>query len=200
MFHILWHNISIIITIFPGIILFGINRFSWLKKKNEMDKYALCLLFVVILNLFARDSVMLQKVVILLVTSIFLFVLEYIMTNIKKVEGKQVYCTLLGIKRALYILLVYPICEEIIYRYMIYSYVDNIYKNFVVYMLFSVFTFIFAHFFSQKMKCLYKIPFAIAEGLLYWGYKDIGMCIILHMAYNMLAYVYNSEKYKRSYY
>lgn len=200
MFHILWHNISIIITIFPGIILFGINRFSRLKKKNEMDKYAFCLLFVVVLNLVARDSVMLQKVVILLIASIFLFVLEYIMTNRKQAEGKQVYYTLLGLKRALYILMLYPVCEEIIYRYLIYSYVSNIYKNFVVYMLFSVFTFIFAHFFSQKMKCLYKIPFAIAEGVLYWKYKDIGVCVILHMTYNMLAYVYNSERYKRNYY
>lgn len=165
-----------------------------------MDKYAVCLFLVVMINLFAENPSLLQKILILMICTVIFFVIEYLLENKKNITWNKICYVLIELKKPFYILLLYPVCEEIIYRHLLYCIIKQIYINFYVYLLFSVFSFVFVHFFTQKTKCLYKIPLAIIEGILYWVYKDIMLCISLHMGYNILVYAYNSIKYKNSYY
>jgi len=173
------------------------NRIPYVKKKKEMDKYAICLIAVVAINLAAGNLILLQKTVILIIGAIVFFVIEYLLENRENITWDKVWYVLSEIKRPFYILLLYPVCEEMIYRFMIYCFINEISVNFYVYLLLSAFAFVFVHFFTQKIKCLYKIPFAVLAGVLYWEYKDIMLCICLHMAYNTLAYAYNSIRYKK---
>jgi len=57
------------------------NRIPYVKKKKEMDKYAICLIAVVAINLAAGNLILLQKTVILIIGAIVFFVIEYLLEN-----------------------------------------------------------------------------------------------------------------------
>lgn len=194
MLHILWLNLAIILTIFPGLLLFCINRFSFLRKVNEMDKYVVCLMLVVFINMLNSVNLMLI-IILIIVLPIALFVIEYILNEWGKLKWNKFKYVLIQIKRPMYVMILYPILEELIYRYYVYSFVSAINRNIFIYCFTSVCAFIFVHFFNQRVKCLYKIPFAIVESLLFFVYEEILLCIIIHMCCNILVYAYNSLKY-----
>lgn len=105
MFPILWHNAYIVLTIFPGIILFLINRIPYIKKKKEMDKYAVCLFLVVMINLFAENPSLLQKILILMICTAVFFVIEYLLENKKNITWNKICYVLIELKKPFYILL-----------------------------------------------------------------------------------------------
>lgn len=198
MSRILWHNIIIIITIFPGILLFLMNRFRLIRKFNEIDKYILCLSFVVIVNLLNNISYMCTVTVIIL-GSYMTFCVEYILTEKGKVDFNKFKYVMAKIKKPLYVMILFPIFEEYIYRYYVYSVMYTVVQNKIVYVFISTVTFTFVHFFNQNIKCFYKIPLSLLESIVFVIFKNIFICIIIHMCYNIYVYAYNSIKYNNQF-
>lgn len=196
MFRILWLNLAIVITLFPGILLFIMNRFSAIRRINEMDKYIICLITVVFLNLL-NDLKYMYIFFMIFICSIFTFIIEYILNEWGKFECNKLKYVISQIKRPAYVMILFPICEELIYRYFVYSITNTITTNVFIYLFISVSSFIFVHFFNQKFKCFYKIPFSIIECIIFLIFKEILICIIIHMSYNILVYAYNTSKYNK---
>ncbi|WP_367397274.1 CPBP family intramembrane glutamic endopeptidase [Clostridium sp. MSJ-8] len=101
------------------------------------------------------------------------------------------------IKKTVYVMILFPCCEELIYRYFLYMHMKRLVDNIYLYFILSVVTFVFIHFFNQKIKCFYKIPFAIFECITFILFKNIFVCIMIHMNFNILVYAYNTIKYSR---
>lgn len=200
MSRILWHNVIIILTLFPGIVILLINRIPFLKRKNEMDKYAVCLAADVFINLYMNDRTLALPVLLLFLCPCILFILEYLLKD----RGKKKIAKLLSLrkqmKKPFYVMLAYPVFEEFIYRSFVYQILGDSDATLLAYLLLSSGVFVFAHFFTQHVKSLYKIPFAVLEGLIYFYTKNIAFCIIIHMAFNMFVYAYNETKYSRNMY
>lgn len=196
MFHILWHSLGIMPVLFPGMILWLVNRSKKIRKINELDKYAICLLLVVFLYLFFLNFNLFIKINVFIWLSFILFLLQYIIINWRKFEYSKLFYILMHSKKVCYILILYPLCEEIIYRYFIYHFFYMMEKNLLFYVILSSISFVFSHFFSQKVKALRLFPLAVFESVLFWFYRDIMFCIMIHMAYNILVYLYNSMKFK----
>lgn len=200
MSRILWHNVIIVLTLFPSIFIFLMNRFPFLKQKNEMDKYAVCLAADVFLNLYVNNRNLALFALLLFICPCILFILEYFM----KEHGKNNISKFLSLRKQLkkpfYVMLAYPVFEEFIYRSFVYIILEDVGVTLPAYLLLSSGTFVFSHFFTQHAKSLYKIPFAVLQGLIYFYTKNIAFCIIIHMAFNMLVYAYNGLKYRRNMY
>lgn len=196
MYHILWHNLCIVLTIFPGIILFCMNRFLFLRKVSELDKYAACLALVVFANLLNNLNLMIV-ILIIIISPICFFTIEYIINERNKLDLNKFKFSILQVKRPIYVMIIYPIFEELIYRYYMYDFVREITNSMLIYCFISVSVFIFVHFFSQQIKCFYKVPLAIVESILLYIYKDVFICITIHMSYNILVYSYNTLKYSK---
>lgn len=196
MYRILWHNIQMIITIFPGIILFLVNRFSFFHRKNEMDKYILCLMLVVYLNLICNVQYLIILLLIPILT-IVLFIIDYILTEWENISLSKFKYAVAQMKKPVYIMIFYPIFEEIIYRYFIYYYLKESVNVAWFYVLISSIAFVFAHFFNQRFKCFFKLPLAVAQGIVFLVYQNIFICIIIHICYNILVFSYNMSKYSK---
>lgn len=194
MYHTLWHNLCIVLTIFPGIILFCMNRFFFLRKISELDKYVVCLALVVFANLLNNLKLM-TIVVIIIIFPICFFTIEYIINNKFKLDLDKFKFIIVQIKRPIYVMIMYPIFEELIYRYYIYDFVKSSTNSMLIYCFISTSVFIFVHFFNQQIKCFYKLPLAIVESILFYIYINVFICIVIHMSYNILIYSYNTLKY-----
>ncbi len=196
MFHTLWLNLLFLLTLFPGIIMFLINRFPFRHRINDMDKYVMSLIIVILLNIYDKLNDFLI-IISIAAFSILIFIIEYIFTEWGKLNFNKFKYVVSQVKKPVFVMIVFPCCEEMIYRYFLYLDVVFMYDNVYLYFILSVIAFVFVHFFSQKMKCFYKIPFAIIECLLFIAFKNIFVCILVHMNFNILIYAYNTSKYSR---
>ncbi len=196
MSHILWLSLSMLPALFPGMILWIVNRFNNIRKINEMDKYGICLLLVTLIYSYFIDKNIFIKIGIILLVPMVLFFLHYFLVNWQNFNREKLVFVLKGCKKFYHILFIYPVCEEVIYRLLIYYFFDIIQNILWAYILISSTLFVFSHFFQQKVRALRLVPLAVCESLLFYIYKDISICIVIHIAYNILAYLYNSVKHQ----
>lgn len=194
MFHILWLNIKIIITIFPGILLLLLNTIPKIKQFKSIDKYSIALIFIVIINLLNNLNYQIQFLCVI-VSVLCLFVIEYIFIEWRRIDYRKFVFVLSKIKKPMYIMCLYPLCEELIYRYFFYQFISEFkYKN-ILFCVLSISCFVFVHFYNQKYKSLFKIPFAIVECILFIYFKNVYLCILVHAFFNVAVYSFNISKY-----
>lgn len=196
MSHTPWLSLGMLPALFPGIILWIMNRFNNIRQINEMDKYGICLLLVALVYSFFIDKTIFIKIGIILLGPIVLFFLHYFLVNWRNFNRGKLVFVLKSCKKFYHILFIYPVCEEVIYRFLIYYFFDIMQNILWMYILISSTLFVFSHFFQQKVRALQLLPLAVCESLLFWIYKDISICIVIHIAYNIFAFLYNSVKHQ----
>ena len=193
----LLNNILLFLTIFPGILIFFMEKLPKVKKIKSNDKYAISILIVVILNGLKFDKAI--GICSLILCLFIPYAFEYIFNERILISIKNVKFEFSSLKQPFFVMVLCPLCEEYIYRYFLYYHISNTIKVPWVYIIISVMAFLFCHFTTQKFKSIYKLPLAIIECSIFLHSKNIFICIIIHMGYNILIYTHNARAYLRNY-
>lgn len=196
MFRIHWLNILFIITVFPGIILFLLERFSIFNKLISIERYVFALAIVSSINLIYSKSLIYPLLIIIMIP-IILFLFEYMNLKDESKTFKKVSFYIREMKRFYLILVLIPIMEELVFRYFIYE-ISIIFKYTLwQYILLSVLSFTFVHFFEQGAKALIKIPFALIQSIVFLYSMNIYICFLIHIIFNILVYLFNISRYSK---
>lgn len=199
MCHILLLNIKLCLTLFPGIILLGINLLPKVKRFKSLDKYVLSLVSIIIFNFF-ENIYLISCFIILILLFCFLLTFEYLCVERKNFQFSEIQYIILQVKRPLILILIVPVMEELVYRTFLYTLiVSKLNYHIYIYVFLSTISFIIAHYFQQRSKSLLKIPIAIILCILYLAYQNIFICIFLHLAFNCSVYFYNLCRYEKNY-
>lgn len=189
--------VLLLITIFPGIIIFIIDKIPIFNCLNSNFKYSISLLLVVLLN-----SILYNDYVLIFLSLIFAIIsygCEYLFNNIKKLSISGIKNEFQTIKIAFFVIIICPFFEEYIYRYYLYKDITRSTNEIWAYFFISILSFLFCHFIKQKEKSIYKLPLAIIECIMFVTYKNIYICIFIHMSFNSLVYAHNLNIYSRKY-
>lgn len=176
--------------------MFIMGRIYGIKKLKGIDLYLISLILVIIFNVYNKYN---DLIIIFVIVSfsIITIILEYVFNEWNKLNFNKFTYSLAQIKKPVYVMILFPCAEELIYRYFLYMDIETLFNNVYLFFILSVITFVFIHFFNQKTKCFYKIPFAILECIAFILFKNVFICIIIHMNFNILIYAYNMSKYNR---
>ena len=49
---------------------------------------------------------------------------------------------------------------------------------------------------TQQLDSFFKLPLALTECLLFAAYRNVFLCIAVHMSYNILVYGHNIARYQ----
>ena len=183
------------ITIFPGILTLLLDRIGKLRKIKSIERYIIALALVSLLNLltFHKNS----EFILIILCSTLLFVFEYlILLKNKESFKKDIKYCYANMKDGYLIIILYPFFEEFVYRFAIYQISIKLGYSLWQYFVLSVFSFIFAHYYSQGFEAVKKVPFAIVQCVFYILFKDIYICIIIHIVFNIMVYLYRVSSYK----
>lgn len=197
MYLTLLHNLLTIIILFPGSILMLINRVRPLRRYSETSKYLLCALFVVMLDLLFWHKHMYIYFAILIVAMLF-FLLEYSIETRFDKSFTKIQTIYRKMKKPVMVIIIFPFLEEYIYRYFTYEIIVQYTNSILLYVVFSSIVFVSAHFYSQRLKALTKIPFAVVQALVFVFTLNIYVCLSIHIVFNVLILLYNNSKYFHS--
>ena len=187
----------ILVTIFPGIIIFIFDKIPGIKRMKSNEKYSLALSIVTLINAIVFNNIIL--VLSTIVCVIIPYGFEYLFNEGKKVCKNSVMFEINSIKLPFFVMIFCPIFEEYIYRCFIYKHIMGIVDVEWGFVLISILAVVFCHFVNQQEKSIYKIPLGLIECIMFIWTSNIYMCIVIHMAYNILVYAHNSQKYMRSF-
>lgn len=182
-----------ILTIFPGILIVAQTKLPRLKRLKGNQQYSLALICVCVINciIFHCWISLLSILFVVILT----YTMEFLLNESNNLNMGKMKYEIKTLSLPFFVMIFCPIFEEYIYRYFIYQYVMNTIPVIWLYFLISILSFVFCHLMTQKLKSLYKLPLAIIECVIFVCFKDIFMCIIIHMAYNILVYSHNMQKY-----
>jgi hypothetical protein len=187
-------NLITVITFFPGSILLLVNRIKSLRRYSEASKYLCCATAVVLVNItISHPQMFLYGAIILL--AFFCFTLDLCIETKFFRKSEKPLIIFNTLKRLTITVVLFPVLEEYIYRFFTYEVIINYSGNVIFYIIFSVLIFIASHYYSQRLKALYKIPFAILQAILYSFTLDIYVCLSVHLVFNSLILIYNNSKY-----
>lgn len=193
----LLNYILIFLTIFPGIILFIMEKLPKVQRIQSHDKYTIAILAVVFLNgLVFKEVIVISCLMLCLIVP---YIFEYIFNEWKSFSMRNMRFEFNSLKQPFFVMVLYPVCEEYIYRFFLYYHISNTIKVPWVFVIISVMSFLFCHFTTQKHKSIYKLPLAIIECIVFLYFNNIFICIIIHMVYNILVYSHNARAYLRNY-
>lgn len=162
------------------------NTLNLWSNIRELYRFLIVLTLVVLMNILLFSEI---KMIYLALSALTLlagsFVFEYFQSyrNVRLDFFKDRY-TLLAIVS----ILLYPIVEELVFRYFLYQHFMSLGFPILYYFLVSSLSFTVTHMFHQGTKSIYKIVFALGQSILFWYSQEILLCIIVHMCFNVFVY------------
>lgn len=184
-----------ILTVFPGIFFVFEKNLPLIKRMKSNEQYAVSIAAVSLLDAaFFGEAV---KAVILITVLLIPYFIEFLLNEIKDFSFQKLKNECRKLWLPYFVIVLCPVCEEVIYRYYIWRFISQSTNQLWVYFLVSVFAFVFCHFMVQKLKSLYKIPLAIIQCALFVLYENIFICIAVHMTFNAMTYIHNLDMYKQ---
>lgn len=196
MYHIQWLKyVGFLITCFPGILLVILRNISKFRYISEFYKYLISISFVILFNSlffinFWKEYV---EVIILLVIPITIFLLERKFLNFERRKSKLAT----NDKIALLSIVLYPIMEELNYRYFILIYSSLLGYSSVQFIMISTLTFVFSHFLYQGNMSLIKIVFSFIQASVMVFTNNVFIVIGIHVIFNVLVYFEKSKSYNK---
>lgn len=195
--HIHWLKyIVLILTVFPGIMFFIFDKIAIINKLKTNQKYAVALILVTIVNAIIFNEIIMLLIILGCLIIPYLF--EYIINERKKISKYGVLYEIKTLKFPVFVMVICPFFEEYIYRFFIYKHIMPVVDKEWIYILISVLAFLFCHFVTQKEKSVYKIPIAFIECGIFIYTKNVYICIVIHMVYNIMVYAHNFYKYTQN--
>jgi membrane protease YdiL (CAAX protease family) len=178
------HFLSLIIF-FPGIFVLLYNK---LFRIDELHNYTFGLITSIllfsVLHMYLLDGV---QIVFISVIMIMIY-----LKKLLKLSYKFFYKTE-------FVLVIYiPILEELLFRGITYFYFVNLGIDLLGYVIFTSIIFLFSHFYTQGKKILNLIFLSILLAVIYYLFNNLYMIILLHIIYNYIIYISNSQRIKNN--
>jgi len=177
-----------LLILFPGIVYLIVEK--WLKRKiGTTDKYVLSLSVVCLIGSIVHMDPYFFGIAGISLLAVFQVFIETKSANLIRAEllkKKFLICTLIVI----------PVLEEFIFRYMIYRLLLSREIPDHFYVILSSLTFAFLHYYKLKEKSFYKFVFGVVLAVIFLLSKNLFMTIFVHIAFNVLVYLI---KYTESY-
>lgn len=192
MFRILLHDVVLLLTLFPGAILTVVNRIPGIRKYDEMTQYGVCLAGMLgISTLMMGRSQFFVDFSLAICMPLLLFSIHSKLNG--DTRGASNYAK--KIRQGYFIFVLYPICEEIVYRDMLCRELQGAGAGTVLCIILSSFVFVGVHLFKQSpAQCARLFPFAIVEATIFLYAQDIYLCVFIHSCFNSLSYQFNVLK------
>ncbi len=175
-----------LITFFPGVI---IQIVKYCMKKldiyslNSLEQYIFSLGIVVTLNgLYFKE-------IIGFIISCIIFILIYIQIKIY-----YPYNLNLGKNKKIYITIIVPILEELIFRYFYIKQIMQYSHVSIWIIIFNILIFIGIHTYREDIIAIKKIVISILLILCYINFENISLCILIHIIYNSFCYIIEEKK------
>lgn len=184
-----------IFTVFPGIFFVFEKNLPGIKKVKSNGQYAISIVAVSLLDAVFFGEI--KEAVVLITVLIIPYFIEFLLNEIKHFSWQKLKHECRKLMLPYFVMVLCPVCEEIIYRYYIWKFIRQSTNQLWVYFLVSVFAFVFCHFMVQKLKSLYKIPLAIIQCALFAMYQNVFICIAVHMTFNVMTYMHNLEAHRQ---
>ncbi|WP_371391505.1 lysostaphin resistance A-like protein [Sporosarcina sp. OR05] len=180
---ILFHRIVTILIFFPGIFYLLFDK-TIIVQKGTTDKFVYALLSSIFLSfLFVRD----MRILLLICLCIAIPSMQVIL-ELKSVKYFFKACK--EKKFLLQTLILIPILEEYIFRFVMYELLTAHEIPPLFYITFSSLTFTFIHYFQLKAKSYYKLIVGIMLATVYVYTTNLFVVILMHVLFNVLVYLF----------
>lgn len=187
MFHIQWLNISLFfLTCFPGILLLILRMTDIFKYTPDFFKYIISLIVVIIItSVFAINKyITLLTGSIFLLVPIFCYLFEMFVSN----HEFNLHVITRNSRIPLTAILVYPLLEEMNFRYNLYFICVMFKLSIWQYLVLSILTFTFSHIIYQGTTSTKKIIFATIQCFIFIYTQNLFFVIGTHILFNVLVY------------
>ncbi|WAA13847.1 CPBP family intramembrane glutamic endopeptidase [Fervidibacillus halotolerans] len=162
------------------------------RKFGTTDKYVLSLLIVCLIS-----SIAYMDVYFFIIVGISLLAVVQVFIETKSLTF--VHTEILKKKFLISSLIVIPILEEFIFRYMIFHLlVDQGVPNYF-YILLSSLTFTFLHYYKLKEKSFYKFILGLILSLVFLWTENLFITIYIHVLFNVLVYLIKYTEFYRGF-
>ena len=185
------------ICLCPGVFIFLIDKIPLFKKLDSYTVYFFILLVISIFDIVILKS-NLYRIFIVITISIILFIVFLFLDKNDKTFCSKLKLNFRYLYKPFLIIVLFPVCEEIIFRFSLFSFGTLIGLEKIHCFIISIVFFIVHHIYKEKLNCLKLLPFSIVISFIYFYIENILLCVLLHMLYNLLIYIYNINKYKRN--
>ena len=170
---ILWLKIAFFITLFPGGIYLIIRRILSSHRKS-MTVYLITLVIVAIVNTIILKINFNRYIEIILILIIpftyyfFEYVIRYKRFNILSFKAN---------KTIIYVLVFFPIFEEVVYRFFIFKYCSVLGFSGIQAMIFATLCFEFSHIYYLGFKAINKLFFSFIQSMLFLVFQSLLLII-----------------------
>ncbi|WAA11333.1 CPBP family intramembrane glutamic endopeptidase [Fervidibacillus albus] len=162
------------------------------RKFGTTDKYVLSLLMVCLISSVAYADVYLF---ILIGTSLLAVLQVFIETK----SLKFIHTELLKKKFLIYTLIVIPILEEYIFRYLTYHLLQLQGTPNHFFVVISSLTFTFIHYYKLKEKSFYKFILGLILAIVFLWTENLFITIYIHVTFNVLVYLIKYTEFYRGF-
>lgn len=188
--------IGLMITIYPGIIIMAETHNSKMKRLKGNVQYTVALITVTVVDcLLFRCGL---ELICVICGAVITIACEFIFNEKENINQGKIKYEIKSVMLPIFVMIMCPVFEEYIYRFFLYKYIMEITNFKWIFCLISFFSFLFCHLSTQKLKALNKIPFSILTIFVFLWFKNIYICIVIHMIYNIFVYNHNMNIYINS--
>lgn len=189
---ILFHRIVTILIFFPGIFYLLFDKTN-ISRKGTTDKFVYALLSSIFLSfLFVRD----MSVLILIFLCI---AIPSVQAILELKSAKHFFKACKEKKFLLQTLILIPILEEYIFRFVMYELLTAHEIPPLFYITFSSLAFTFIHYFQLKAKSYYKLGLGLMLATVYVYTANLFVVILMHVLFNVLVYLFKYTNHYRGY-
>lgn len=187
---ILWHNVIVLLTLFPGIITLLLMRIPGVRNCSTTNLFLTSAWVMVACDVVTTHPAMLAYCLMPAVL-IFAFLIEVLLTYGFSFFLSSIRSICQQTERLFARLILIPFFEEYVYRFFLYELLVRQGGSAVLFLVASVACFVIAHFYTQKEKALTKIPIGLILALAYSYSQNIFLPLSVHIGFNLCVFFYN---------
>lgn len=182
-------------NVFPGIIYMFLRNVYFFKNSKTRNVYLIALITVDLISLLVLKE---YKLIIFISISI---IVPYIYIIFEKIplNSRKMFHNIKESNSMFNILILFPIFEELNFRFILFKDCYYLNLNNGVFLLVSILSFLITHLIYQGINALKKIPFSILQAILIMLTYNIWIIIITHIIFNILVFIEKSNSsYKKN--
>lgn len=96
----------------------------------------------------------------------------------------------------IYMLIFFPIFEEIIFRFFVFKYCSILGFSGLQAIVFATMSFEFSHIYYLGFKAINKIFFSLIQSILFFSFQSLILVISIHIIFNFYVYLYRKDIHK----
>ncbi|MEK1353698.1 CPBP family intramembrane metalloprotease [Limosilactobacillus fermentum] len=179
---ILWLNVLLIFTTFPGIIYVLFNAISIFRYLKMSTIYLGTLIVLVFF-----DCCVLDKKILILVLVILLLPLGYASFEKKLLNLNR--NILLKNMNYFRLIVMFPLFEELNFRYFLYLETKMLSISVIAFIILSTLSFFLTHLLYQGISAYIKLLFSFGQAVLLVLSNSIILVILVHIIFNILVFL-----------